>query len=73
MILRGGKQLKGPKGVSQDEHLHDGNDVIVEKEVSTSSKDIIGDDAYNSNKVSKQNFLKTLGSTFTVPPKNGEG
>jgi len=51
MILRGGNQLKGPKGVSQDEHLYDENDEVVEKEVSASSNDIIGVDAHNSNKV----------------------
>jgi len=29
MILREGKKLKGPKGISQDEHLHDGNNMVV--------------------------------------------
>ena len=53
VILRGGKQLERPEGVSQDKHLHDGNDEVIEKEVSTSSNDIIGDDGYNSNKVPK--------------------
>jgi len=33
MILRGGKQLEGPKGVSNDKHLHDVNNEIAEKEV----------------------------------------
>ena len=48
MILRRGKQVEGPKGVSQDEHMHDGNDVVVEKKVSTSSIGIIGNDTHNS-------------------------
>ena len=30
MILRGGKQLEGPKGVSNDESLHDKHDNNVE-------------------------------------------
>jgi len=51
MIVRGGKQLEGLKGVSQSEHSHDGNDEVVGKEVCTSSNDVIGDDAHNSNKI----------------------
>jgi len=51
---------------SKDKHLRDRNDVVVEKEVSTSSNDIKGDDAYNSNKVPndpKKNFPRPY-----VPP-----
>ena len=51
---------------SKDKHLRDRNDVVVEKEVSTSSNDIKGDDAYNSNKV--PNDPKKISSKPYVPP-----
>ena len=43
MILRGGKQLEGPKGITNDESLHDKNEHIenLDKEMSSPSKEII--------------------------------
>jgi len=41
MILIGGKQLEGPKGVSNDELLHDVSVDTVDSEVSTPSKDVM--------------------------------
>ena len=38
MIFRGGKKLEGPKGVSNHVNLCD--DVLVEKEISSSSHDV---------------------------------
>ena len=45
MILRGWKQLEGPKEVINDESLHDKNEHVenVEKEVSTLPKEVIDD------------------------------
>jgi len=66
MNLRGVKQLEEPKGVVQNEHLHDGIDEVVEKEVSTSSNHVMGDDAYNSNKI--PNDSKKISPRPYVPP-----
>jgi len=43
MILRGGKQLEGPKGRVNDVSLHDERDVINENEVSVPSNEVIDD------------------------------
>ena len=45
MTLRGGKQLEGPKGVTNDESLYDKNEDIEndKKEVSLPSKEVIDD------------------------------
>ena len=49
------KQLKGPKGVTIDESLHDKNKHVenVEKEVSTPSKEVIDDVVHKSDEVLK--------------------
>ena len=66
MILWGAKQLEGPKGVSNNEHLHDVNDEIVRKEVSTPFEDVINDDANESNEVPKDPKQTSL-NPFTSP------
>ena len=44
MILRGGKQLEGPKEVSNDVNMPDVNDdVVVEKDESSPSNDVNAD------------------------------
>jgi len=55
MILRAGKQLAWPKGVTNDESLHDKNEQVenVEKEVSTCSKEVIDNIVHKSDKVPK--------------------
>jgi len=47
MILKEDKQLEGPKRVDQNEHSRYGKDEVVEKEVPTSSNEVIGDDTSN--------------------------
>jgi len=51
MIFREDKQLEGRKGVSQDERLHDENDVDVEKAVVTPSNDVNDNVLHDSNEV----------------------
>ena len=63
MILRGGKQLEGPKGGGGDEFLHDEHGEHVdndEQEMSTPSNDVIVD-VHNSKEV-----LRSL----TILPRN---
>ena len=57
--LREGKQLEGPKGVSNDVNSYDENDV-VENEVSSPSNDVNDDVASDANEVPK-------GPTQTFP------
>ena len=49
MILRRSKQLEGPKWVGQNEYSQHENDEAAEKEVSTSSNEVIGDDTSNES------------------------
>jgi len=53
--FKGGKQLEGPKGVNNDESLHDKNERVesVEKEVSTPSKEMIEDVMHKFDEVPK--------------------
>ena len=55
MILRGGKQLEGLKGITNNESLHDQNDHIEndEEEESTPSKELIDEVVYKSDEVPK--------------------
>jgi len=46
-LALGGKQLEGAKRVGQNEHSHYRYDEVLEKEVSTPSKEVIGDDTSN--------------------------
>jgi len=64
VILRGGKQLKGPKEVRQNDQSCYGQDEVIEKEVPTSSNEVIGDDT--SNKVSDD--PKKISPKPYVPP-----
>ena len=66
MILRWGKQLERPRGIVQNEHSYNRNDEVVEKEVSTSSNDVIGNDARNANKI--PNDPKKISPRPYVPP-----
>jgi len=69
MILRGHKQLEGPKGVENDEHLRHMNDdkvATVEKEKSTPYKDVINSDMPNSNEL-LQNPKPISLKPFTPP------
>jgi len=45
MILRGGKQLEGPKEATNDESLYNKNEYVenVEKEMSSPSEEVIDD------------------------------
>ena len=55
MLLRGGKQLKGPKEVTNNESSYDKNEHVenVEKEISSPSKEVIADVAYKPDEVPK--------------------
>jgi len=55
MTLRGGKQLEGPKGITNNESLNDQNEHIknVKEEESTPSKEVIGDVVHKFDEVSK--------------------
>ena len=64
MILRGGKQLEGPKEVHWNEHSHYGKDEVIEKEVPMSFNKDIGDDT--SNKI--PNDPKKISPKPYVPP-----
>ena len=64
MILRGGKQLEGPKGIRQNKHSHYGKDEVIKKEVPTSSNEDIGDDT--SNKIPDDS--KKISPKPYVPP-----
>jgi len=70
MMLREVKQLKGPKGVSNDELLHDENVETVENELSAASRDVNdGNDVPNSNEVPKdpKYFLKSYTPPLPFP------
>jgi len=76
MILRWGKQLEGPKGVTNDESLHDKNKHVenVEKEMSLPSKEVIDDAVDKPDEVPKDPKLispKTLHPAFTISSKDG--
>jgi len=68
MLLRGGKQLEGPKKITSDESLQDRNECVenVEKEISSSSKEIIKDVAHKPDKVPKD--PKTISPKPYTPP-----
>jgi len=55
MILKGGKQLQGPKEVPNDEFLRDENEHVenAEKKVSTPSKGVIDDVVHKYDEVPK--------------------
>ena len=67
MILRGGKQLEGPKGVSNDESLHDKYDDNVEKKVSIPSNDLHSDDVMNDANVVPKDAKQTFLKPYTLP------
>jgi len=70
MILRGGKQLEGPKGVSNDESLqvkHDDNVEIVEEEVFISSNDLHKDDVVKDADVVPKDSKQTSPKPYTPP------
>jgi len=76
MILRGIKQLKGHKGVSNDETLHDkydDNGEIIEKEVPIPPTDLHKDDVVKDANVvrkdSKQTSLKPYTSPLPFPQR----
>jgi len=68
MILRARKQLEGPKGVTNNESLHDKNEHVenVEKEVSTPSKGVIDDVVHKSDEVPKDH--KITSPKPCIPP-----
>ena len=52
--MRGGKQLKGPKGFRNDVNLNDENGDIVKKEDPSTPNDVIhNDDVNDSNEAPK--------------------
>jgi len=55
MLLRGGKQLDGPKEITSDESSQDKNAHVenVVKEISSPSKEVIDDVAHKPDKVPK--------------------
>lgn len=70
MFLRGGKQLEGPMGVSNDEYLHDKHDdkvEIVEKEVSVHSTDLHKDDVVKGANVVPTDSKETSRKPYTPP------
>jgi len=68
MILRGRKQLEGPKGVTNYESLHDENEHVenIKKEVPTPFNDVIDDVVYKSNEVPKDPKI-TSPKPYTPP------
>jgi len=68
MILRGGKQLEGPKGVMNDESLHDKNKHVQndDKEVSSPSKEVIDDVVDKPEEVLKDPKI-TSPKSYTSP------
>jgi len=55
MILRGGKQLEGPQGITNNAPLHDQNEHIenVEEEESTTYKEVMGEAVHKSDEAPK--------------------
>jgi len=55
MLLRGGKQLEGPKKITSDESSQDRNEHVenVVKEISSPSKEVIDNVMYKPNEVPK--------------------
>ena len=68
MILRGGKQLEGPKEITNDESLHDKNEHVenIEKEMSPPSKEVIDDVVHKFEEVPKD--PKTISPKPYTPP-----
>ena len=68
MILRGGKQLEGPKGVSSDESSYDENEHVenVNHEVPTPSDDVIDDVMHKFDEVPKNPEI-TSPKPYTTP------
>ena len=69
MILRGDKQLEGPKGVSNDETLldkHDDNVEIVEKKVSIPPTELHKDDVVNDANVVPKDPKQTSPKPYTM-------
>ena len=73
MILRGGKQLEGPKGVRNDVNTHKVNDdVVVEKQESSPSNDVNDDVVKDDNEVPKdpkQTSLKSFAPPLLFPQR----
>jgi len=69
MRLRGGKQLEGPREVTNDESLHDRNEHTenVEKEISLSSNEVIDDVAHKADKVRKDPKITSPKNPYTPP------
>jgi len=65
MILRGGKQLEGPKGVSNDGNFNDENDVVETRGFSPSN-DTNADVINNANELPKDPKQSSL-KPFTQP------
>ena len=69
MILRGGKQLEGPKGVCNDNSLHDKHDdnvEIVEEEVFISFNDLHKDDVVKDADVVPKDSKQTSPKPYTL-------
>ena len=70
MILKGSKQLEGPKGVSNDESLygkHDNNVQIVKKKVPLPSTDFHKDDVVKDANVVPRYSKQTSPKLYTPP------
>ena len=65
MVLRGGKQLEGPKEITNDEPLHDKNEHVenLQKEMSSPSKQVIDDVVHKLDEVPKEH--KTISQSPT--------
>ena len=66
--MRGGKQLEGPKEITNDESLHDKNEHVetIKKEMSPPSKEVIDDVIHKSDEVPKDS--KTISQMSYTPP-----
>jgi len=68
MTLRGGKQLEGPKEVTNDEALHNKNEHVknVEKEMSSPSTEVIDDVMHKPDEVPKDSNI--ISPKLYTPP-----
>jgi len=68
LILRGGKQQEGHKGVTNDESSHDKKEHVEndKKEMSPPSKEVIGDVVHKSDEVHKDSKI-TPPKPYTPP------
>ena len=68
MILRGGKQLKEPKGITNDESLHEKNEHVenLEKEMSSAFKEVIDNVVHKPDVVPKDSKI-IFPKSYTPP------